>query len=641
MHRSILLSLLVLAASPMSLTAGWIEDGTPVSTLIGDASNVGVFSDGADGVMIAYLQSAPGGRQVRAIRITRNGDVSPGWPADGAVIRADGDAQLMRLSLDNAGGAFMSWTQAGGAEPGFYVQHVVPDGPAAPGWPAGGKRLPILGKLTTDAAGGFHIVWAESRTVSFPGGSQRGQGFISSHRFDEFGNDSPLWSPSRQELFWATDVAFDVWAAVGAGWDPFVAIHEHGSFHGTYLSIKRVSDSPAGIQHLFSLPWYNGAQLAGLYSDGAGGVVATSVGYDWSCGCQRADVGWHAGSTGSLKWIRTFSSTAYEVSGFASHVLPQGGSMYVAWHDDRETLGTPRARILRVGADGVPSPGWTADGMLLAALPGMQVNTQMAADGTGGAIGIWQDRRAADWNLYTRRVLASGQFASDETPLCVAPGDQVSPQIVAVGPDEAVAVWLDRRNGDWDVFAGLVSADGPVSASASLVSVQAAPGGVRLVWSIVDGTGLDATVLRMTEGGPWIARDRVAVDGSGVVRYEDTDVLPGARYGYRLGIVEQGIERFFGEAWVTIPRADFALEGMTPNPSAGSARIAFTLPDRSPATLDLLDVTGRQVVRHDVGSRGAGRHVVDATTAELAPGVYVIRLIRGDATLTARAAVVR
>ena len=42
--------------------------------------------------------------------------------------------------------------------------------------------------------------------------------------------------------------------------------------------------------------------------------------------------------------------------------------------------------------------------------PGDQTNVQMLADGQGGAIIVWQDPRAGQWDIYAQRVDAFGQI---------------------------------------------------------------------------------------------------------------------------------------------------------------------------------------------------------------------------------------
>lgn len=90
-----------------------------------------------------------------------------------------------------------------------------------------------------------------------------------------------------------------------------------------------------------------------------------------------------------------------------------------------------------------------------------------------------------------------------------------------------------------------------------------------------------------------------------------------------------------------LPIGSLVLAGAVPNPSRrGTMRVSFALPSEAPATLELLDVTGRRVLAREVGSRGPGAHVVSLDAARVAPGLYFVRLTQGTATRTARVAVI-
>ncbi len=84
-----------------------------------------------------------------------------------------------------------------------------------------------------------------------------------------------------------------------------------------------------------------------------------------------------------------------------------------------------------------------------------------------------------------------------------------------------------------------------------------------------------------------------------------------------------------------------ALEGARPNPTTGALRVWLTLPSREAATLELIDVAGRRVLRRDVGSLGPGAHGVALDAARLRPGLYFIRLAQGASVRRSRVVVVR
>jgi hypothetical protein len=129
---------------------------------------------------------------------------------------------------------------------------------------------------------------------------------------------------------------------------------------------------------------------------------------------------------------------------------------------------------------------------------------------------------------------------------------------------------------------------------------------------------------------------------------EYTDPLPPGHY-YKLAAADvNGNESGYALAGpggtVDVANAAplvFALDGVRPNPVFGPAlTVHFTLPDGSPARLELLDVTGRRVASRNAGALGAGHHALDLVAAQgLQPGIYFIRLTRGSSVLTARAAV--
>jgi hypothetical protein len=75
------------------------------------------------------------------------------------------------------------------------------------------------------------------------------------------------------------------------------------------------------------------------------------------------------------------------------------------------------------------------------------------------------------------------------------------------------------------------------------------------------------------------------------------------------------------------PAAALALARIWPNPSSLPLHVAFALPERAPARLELMDVAGRSVLAHELDAPGAG--VFDASigaAASIRPGTYWLRL---------------
>jgi hypothetical protein len=185
--------------------------------------------------------------------------------------------------------------------------------------------------------------------------------------------------------------------------------------------------------------------------------------------------------------------------------------------------------------------------------------------------------------------------------------------------------------------------DVPTPVLVSLATADVTADGVKLAWFMSGSESNAAIVYRSPVGGEWTRIGEVRADGTGYLRYTDPIDGTATRVGYRLGMVEAGIEGFYGETWVDLPAGNapltFALDPVRPNPSRGGAlTVRFSLPTAAPARLELLDVAGRRIASHEVG---VGQHTLDLGTGQhLAPGLYLVRLTQGANTRTTRVAVI-
>jgi hypothetical protein len=190
----------------------------------------------------------------------------------------------------------------------------------------------------------------------------------------------------------------------------------------------------------------------------------------------------------------------------------------------------------------------------------------------------------------------------------------------------------------------VVTPDLPVGTLASLASLDALPDRVRLRWYSAGGAGTAASLYRREPTTDWMLLARGSFDGSGYLELEDTQVEPGRRYGYRLGLPNGDEETFTAEAWtegLASPTLEMSL--VSPNPSpTGRLVVAFSLPEMAKAHLELVDVSGRRVAWRDLSSVGVGRHTVTLDEASGArAGVYLLRLWQGSASATRRVIVLR
>ena len=181
----------------------------------------------------------------------------------------------------------------------------------------------------------------------------------------------------------------------------------------------------------------------------------------------------------------------------------------------------------------------------------------------------------------------------------------------------------------------------PTAVLASVVKAEATEGGAHLAW-MLSSEASGVQVQRTIEGGEWATVGAAIDRGRGQFEFDDASVTAGQRYGYRLNWTGPTGPIVAGEAWVTIPRTELALAGFRPNPAVGDLKVELALPGDAPAKLELVDVGGRRLAARDVGSLGAGRHVVSLGRAgDVAPGLYWLRLTQAGRTLTRTAVVMK
>jgi hypothetical protein len=140
-------------------------------------------------------------------------------------------------------------------------------------------------------------------------------------------------------------------------------------------------------------------------------------------------------------------------------ICPDGtGGAIIAWRDHRS--GSFDIYAQRLDAHGAPQ--WTANGVAVCDIINNQYAPAITPDGSGGAIVVWYDFRALNYDIYAQRIDANGvtQWTFGGIGLCSAQYNQNDPVIVGDGAGGAVVAWTDVRNGNADIFARRVNAAG-------------------------------------------------------------------------------------------------------------------------------------------------------------------------------------
>ena len=178
----------------------------------------------------------------------------------------------------------------------------------------------------------------------------------------------------------------------------------------------------------------------------------------------------------------------------------------------------------------------------------------------------------------------------------------------------------------------------PTATQVSAAEPEAQPDRVLLRWH-VSSAAQSYEVFRSEAGAVWERIGSRQPEASGVLTWDDRDVVAGHSYSYRLRFADDGAMRFGGELSVTVPR-EFALALRAPDlVTADAFQVEMTLPARGDTRLEVFDVSGRRVFEQS-DARDAGRHTV-SLGSKWTPGVYWVRLERAGTSVQRRVAILR
>ncbi len=399
------------------------DTGVAVSVAAGNQWNVHLASDGGSGAFILW-QDRRGGTQDKLYLQHVSSAGNPLWTTDGIPLASTmGFQYYPQMISDGAGGVFIVWQDNRNAvDYDIFAQHISPQG--IPLWTANG--VPVCTatgnqynpQLVADGKGGIIVAWQDRRDGDFD---------IYAQRIDAGG-----------QLVWAQN--------------GLVACNTPGDQVNPVITTDQL----------------NGAIIAWTdYRAGTGfsDIYAQRMLYTGQA-MWNAD-GWQ------INGVPVCQATN---SQWNPEITPDGiGSAYVVWQDRRAgTYDNIFAQL--VNSEGTAL--WAADGIALAPIAGVQYYPQIAADGRGGFVAVWQDnRQGADYDIYGQRVNKTGQLLWNATgqPICVATGHQYNPQVIAQYP-YYVTVWQDRRNGtDYDIYSQRLDLNGQIQWALNGVPVTNEP----------------------------------------------------------------------------------------------------------------------------------------------------------------------
>ncbi|PCI95793.1 MAG: hypothetical protein COB15_11780 [Flavobacteriales bacterium] len=189
------------------------------------------------------------------------------------------------------------------------------------------------------------------------------------------------------------------------------------------------------------------------------------------------------------------------------------GSITV-WEDDR----TGDQDIYAQRIDKEANVLWTVGGLPISVVAGHNHGPMLVEDGSGGAIMAWKDERSGK-DIYAQKVNTFGvvQWTANGIPICAEGSDQDKVYIVGDGAGGAIMAWVDKRNGNEDIYAQRVNSAGVVQWAVNGVAITTATDKQKDICMAADGVG-GAVITwtdERTDKDIFVQR----IDAAGVVQY--------------------------------------------------------------------------------------------------------------------------
>jgi hypothetical protein len=320
------------------------------------------------------------------------------------------------------------------------------------------------------------------------------------------------------------------------------------------------------------------------------------------------------------------------------------------WSSGRADSGDEKVLLLDYDADG--------DLDLLVAADSLRLYEN---DGGLGGAPVWEtaddlytnDALCGDLNGdgYPELILANGTWKGVDVYENMGGYYNDSPDWSYTGPEQTRAIALGDVdcNGALDLAAGFsreplalfLNTEPSMDTSGVELRTRVVDDGVLVGWTIADGA---PATLRILRGADRPVPVSGALSGSRTA-YLDRDVQPGGQYVYWLEVTgENGASHRFGPTESVVVDAgagDLRLEAPWPNPASNRLSVIFELPTAQHVELAVYDLSGRRVATLTAGELAAGRHEVAWDCAGAATGVYLLRLVAAEGSLSRRVVVGR
>jgi hypothetical protein len=261
-------------------------------------------------------------------------------------------------------------------------------------------------------------------------------------------------------------------------------------------------------------------------ADGEGGLLVVLTAYE-DPRFRNDILAQHLGVSGKRLWANTGILVSANISDQVASrlVVGEDGQAIVCWVDYRN--GVNNADIYAQKIDREGNTVWDLNGMEVCRAADMQQAQQVISDNAGGAIIVWEDNGAGNYDIFAQRLDTAGraQWKKDGELVCGTFGDQKALQIVSDGAGGVLVVWQDYRIKGWNIFAQRLDSQGKRVWEEDGISVcfevgaQASPGLVS------DGRGNYLTAWEDYRSKKGYAVYAQVFDGNGKILLDKNGIL--------------------------------------------------------------------------------------------------------------------
>ncbi len=628
--------------------------GTSVATA--KSGNVSI-SDGAGGMYIAWIDSRVSSSQSIYIqRILTDGSVK--FTNEVLVSNATGTTASQKSNLaieaDGTSGVILSWQDqrnytATVSNNDVYGQRIDSNGTVL--WAADGVRLAVADATVSSKVGPIvSVINATEAMVVFGDNRNTGNGNDIYMQKIAISNGATLWPsdinihgilPNTQTSFVimpdGNNGAFIVWQ------DPRITTQNSDIYAQRIDNSGSLLWGASGTAVCTALLNQSTPQMV---SDGAGGIVV--VWQDNRVSAADGDI-WaqRLNGSGVAQWATDGVAVCVQAGTNQSnpYIVTSGGKYIITWADPRAAISNRNLYVNSIDNNGVTQ--WTTaavGGIAICLATGhqpqssTQSGTKIVADGSGGAILVWDDGRNGSSNIdmYAQRVNSAGvvQWAADGVVVSSASGNQQTPNVALDTNNNVIVAWRDGRTNsttNGEIYASKLTLSGVLPVS--FLSVNATPksNAILVQWATASEVNNSYfTVERSIDGTIFSKIATITAKGTAsTYAYNDVSALQGDNY-YRITSVDKdGATQLSKTVKASLQDATGVTMQVYPNPT--KAQIVVKLQSSTSGKLQLKVIDTKGVLVNVINTSAAELSASKSINLQaLQNGVYALQVVNAN-----------